>query len=173
MTALRFFVPGPPRGKGRPRLGRGGRTFTDPATVAYERRVRSAALDLLTGPRFAGTVAVFPEGALSLDVVAVSRVAGKAPLALCCRSTGKGSPRPDGDNVLKIVSDALNGLVWRDDSQIATWSCYRLEAGRDWTGEAPEEGVYVSVAPAGYEARDEAVAFCRWVRDGARVEAAS
>ena len=26
--------------------------------------------------------------------------------------------RPDGDNVMKLVGDALNDIVWRDDSQI-------------------------------------------------------
>lgn len=28
--------------------------------------------------------------------------------------------RPDGDNLAKLVGDALNGIVWRDDSQIVT-----------------------------------------------------
>lgn len=27
--------------------------------------------------------------------------------------------RPDGDNLEKYLNDALNGIVWRDDSQIA------------------------------------------------------
>ena len=26
---------------------------------------------------------------------------------------------PDGDNILKIVCDALNGLAWKDDTQVA------------------------------------------------------
>lgn len=28
--------------------------------------------------------------------------------------------RPDGDNVMKLLGDALNGIVWRDDAQICT-----------------------------------------------------
>lgn len=28
--------------------------------------------------------------------------------------------RPDADNIIKLVGDALNGIVWRDDSQIVT-----------------------------------------------------
>lgn len=34
--------------------------------------------------------------------------------------------RPDGDNVLKAVSDALNGIVWRDDAQIAQATIIKL-----------------------------------------------
>lgn len=28
--------------------------------------------------------------------------------------------RPDGDNIVKLLGDALNGIVWRDDAQIVT-----------------------------------------------------
>lgn len=28
--------------------------------------------------------------------------------------------RPDADNIAKLIGDALNGIVWRDDSQIVT-----------------------------------------------------
>lgn len=30
--------------------------------------------------------------------------------------------RPDGDNILKLLGDALNGIVWRDDAQIVSAS---------------------------------------------------
>ena len=30
--------------------------------------------------------------------------------------------KPDADNVLKTVGDALNGIVWKDDSQIVSAS---------------------------------------------------
>ena len=45
--------------------------------------------------------------------------------------------KPDIDNILKVVLDALNGLAYRDDSQVI--SCTVLKT----YGE--EEGVYVSV----------------------------
>jgi len=34
--------------------------------------------------------------------------------------------KPDGDNLQKFVWDALNGIYWKDDSQIAKWSGMKL-----------------------------------------------
>lgn len=34
--------------------------------------------------------------------------------------------KPDLDNVLKLIGDALNGICWRDDSQIAAINFIRL-----------------------------------------------
>lgn len=28
--------------------------------------------------------------------------------------------RPDADNIMKLIGDALNGIIWRDDAQIVT-----------------------------------------------------
>lgn len=36
--------------------------------------------------------------------------------------------RPDGDNCLKAVKDALNGLCWRDDAQVAGIEVTKLYA---------------------------------------------
>lgn len=44
------------------------------------------------------------------------------PKARCgkndCRDAIIMPKRPDGDNLLKMVGDALNGIVWKDDGQI-------------------------------------------------------
>jgi Holliday junction resolvase RusA-like endonuclease len=35
---------------------------------------------------------------------------------------GKGKiTKPDGDNIMKAICDALNGIVWRDDAQVVEW----------------------------------------------------
>lgn len=34
--------------------------------------------------------------------------------------------KPDCDNVVKLVADALNGITWKDDAQIAVLSFMRL-----------------------------------------------
>ena len=33
--------------------------------------------------------------------------------------------KPDGDNFAKIVGDALNKIVWADDSQIVMWQIFK------------------------------------------------
>jgi hypothetical protein len=34
--------------------------------------------------------------------------------------------KPDGDNIQKCVGDALNKIVWTDDSIIIMWQCLKL-----------------------------------------------
>lgn len=75
------------------------------------------------------------EGALSLTVCFVLKRA---------RSRRRGgiwhAHRPDVDNLLKSVMDALNSVAWRDDGQIA-----RLRADKRYAaeGEAPRVAVLV------------------------------
>lgn len=39
--------------------------------------------------------------------------------------------KPDADNQLKLIGDALNGIVWADDSQIAEIEFRRMYAHAD------------------------------------------
>lgn len=119
--AVVVSLPGPPRGKGRPRMRvitpRGGRAFagvyTDAETRNYEGMIRDVAnkamIDrpLLTGPLRVTVRALFP--------VPGSWSRKKREAALCglVRPTGK----PDCDNLGKVI-DSCNGIVWNDDSQI-------------------------------------------------------
>lgn len=114
-------LPGPPRGKGRPRTRvvktGGGKSFasiyTDAETRNYEGMLRQAAADavgnapLLAGPLIVAVHALFP--------VPASWSRRKRADALCgaMMPTGK----PDCDNLGKEI-DALNGIVWNDDSQV-------------------------------------------------------
>lgn len=142
-VALRFVVPGPPVGKGRPRFQmRGGKphTFTPDETLAFEGRVRAHAAEAM---RLAGVALL--EGPVELRVRAVW-------VALASKSK-KGRPgepkasRPDADNVLKAVADALNAVVYRDDAQVVT---AHVEKWRAATGEPAR--VEVEVIPLGASA---------------------
>lgn len=118
MADVHIVLEGQPQGKGRPRFSaRGGfaRAYTPAKTRSYEDRLRMAAeveMDcarLLEGPLFVWIEAVF--------VIPKSWSKKKQALAMSndLLPTGK----PDVDNILKIV-DALNGVVWKDDSQIVS-----------------------------------------------------
>lgn len=111
-----FIIPGEPKGKGRPRVSmRGGfaRAYTPSATRSYESEIAKAASD-------AGAEPV--TGPVALDVYAYHEIPRSWPRAKrqnaidgFLRPTG---PRNDLDNVVKAVSDALNGVAYRDDGQV-------------------------------------------------------
>jgi len=116
-SAYEFTIPGPPVGKGRPRMtARHGiaRSYTPAKTVAYEQLVREAWLH-------AGSHAVFPPDVPLWVWVhawfAVPKSASKARRAALL-DRGWCLKKPDGDNILKVVTDALNGIAYHDDAQV-------------------------------------------------------
>jgi Holliday junction resolvase RusA-like endonuclease len=122
-----LVIPGKPTGKGRPRFAK-GRTYTDPQTDAAELRVQRAWEDsgsprLHDGPLYFRLLIGVerPQGHFKRDG-SLSAAGLRAPFP-----TG----RPDLDNVCKLVTDALNGLAYRDDAQIVT-----LLADRCWSDRA-------------------------------------
>ena len=48
------------------------------------------------------------------------------------------STRPDGDNLVKLVTDAIEGVVYRNDGQICYWHI------EDWYGK-PKESPFVDL----------------------------
>ena len=113
---ISFRVPGPVRGKGRPRATvRGGfaRLYTDGKTRSYEAEVKFFALQAMAGrPPLDGPVEVRFDAVFAVPTSASKR-ARNAMLSGEDRPTKK----PDADNILKIA-DALNGVVFLDDKQI-------------------------------------------------------
>lgn len=116
MTArFSFSVDGKPRGKGRPRTSPfGGRPYTPAKTVAAEKEIATLAR-VAMGPLKLMT------GTVRLDIEAVFEVPRswsaklrQAALAGELEYTGK----PDRDNIMKLVMDALNGVAWLDDAQV-------------------------------------------------------
>lgn len=131
-----IFLPGTPRGKGRPRFGRAGefvRVWTDRKTKSYEEELSEAGVVAMkaTEPRL-GAVSVRIEAALAIPD-SWSKKKRQAALSGDLMPTGK----PDFDNISKIVGDALNKIVWKDDSQIINASFRKFYA--------PEPYLLVSV----------------------------
>lgn len=127
--AIVFFVPGEPRGKARARstvmtrrdgsvvMGKNGRPvvrhYTPDKTVQGERGIATWFRDAHTGPMMECPVI------LLIEVMHVptqtwptwkrSMVADQSMLPVT---------KPDGDNIRKLVKDALNKVAWRDDTQV-------------------------------------------------------
>lgn len=98
-----------PVAKGRPRFSRrSGRTYTPEVTASAEAEIKWL-LRKESPPCF--------EGAVHLELRAYFLRPKSAPKARVHHTT-----RPDLGNVVKLVEDAANGILWRDDSQIVSAS---------------------------------------------------
>ena len=117
MEKIKFFlIPGEPTGKGRPRFTRSGHAYTPERTASYEQAVRQAYKAEFPGEEpipACVPVAVKIMAGYSIPK-STSKVKAERMLAGEIRPTKK----PDADNIAKAVCDALNGVAYRDDSQI-------------------------------------------------------
>ena len=118
MTTASFVVPGPPQPKQRPRLGRQGCVYTPKATRAYE-DCRSLCA------RQAGL-----------------RTPSVTPVCLAIALYFPDRRRRDLDNAAKAVMDALNGVGYRDDSQVQTLHVTRAI-------DAANRRVEIAISPTG------------------------
>lgn len=115
MTPVTLVIPGDPRGKGRPRFNRAqGRAFTDSRTANAEGIVKVIAMAAMGDrPPFGCPVEVFVRAILPIPTSWSKKRQAEA-LTGDTLPTGK----PDLDNVLKLIWDGLNRIVFDDDSQI-------------------------------------------------------
>lgn len=119
--SIRIKVPGQPQGKGRVRFGN-GRTYTPAKTVAYEGLIALAGQtvmqghDLMEGPVYLTVTATFDIPKSRAKKIAMVMGGGIA----------WHTAKPDGDNIAKAVGDGLNGIVWKDDSQLAMIKCLKI-----------------------------------------------
>ena len=119
MDQVRFTIPGPPQGKARAKTVRNKYTgkpmsYTPEKTVLYENWIRTCYMqsdNQLFNNREALGISVYayfePPKSASKSKRAAMLSGGILPLK-----------KPDGDNILKAVCDALNGLAYRDDVQL-------------------------------------------------------
>ena len=116
MTTFYFVVPGEPQGKARVRFsGKNGKNYTPDKTVAYEELVRQRFLDTAQGLRFSDDEPVFMKVIINHKI---PKSASKKKRQQMLDDEILPIKRPDGDNCLKIIKDALNGIAYRDDCQV-------------------------------------------------------
>ena len=134
MKSVSFDIPGPPQGKARPRVVRArngmSMTYTPDKTVAYEELVRLRYKAAAQGFRFAD------DAQLAMQITAfypVPKSKSKRIKANMLAGAMRPTKKPDCDNVIKIICDALNELAYKDDAQIVVTQMskyYGEEIGR-------------------------------------------
>ena len=114
-----YQVEGNPVGKGRPRFARRGNfvsTYTPTKTRDYEDLIKDAARkamgsnELLETPV---TVAIY-------ITVPIPQSYSKKRTEACLSGSERPIKKPDIDNVAKCFLDAMNEIVYKDDTQVLT-----------------------------------------------------
>lgn len=112
-----FNVPGLPKGKGRPKFAKRGNFVsvrTPEETVVYENLIKTQAYQAMgDSDPFTGRVSMEARIGFQIPESWSNKKKAKA-VAGEISPTGK----PDIDNVVKALGDAMNGVVFKDDSQI-------------------------------------------------------
>lgn len=114
-----YLVEGTPVGKGRPRFARRGNfvsTYSPTKTRDYEDLIKDAARkamgsnELLETPV---TVAIY-------ITVPIPSSYSKKRTEACLSGSERPIKKPDIDNVAKCFLDAMNEIVYKDDTQVLT-----------------------------------------------------
>ena len=110
MNKLIFFIK--PTAKARPRAGRNG-FYTPAKTAEFESKIKIIAKQ--QNPKIIKGSPVWVS--ITFTFAATKK-----------KTNILHSSRPDLDNLVKAVCDALNGIAWEDDGQIAILECCKRYA---------------------------------------------
>lgn len=110
---VEFTIDGEPVGKARPRMNtRTGKAYTPDKTRMYEDYIK-----LL----YRTQIKYYFEGYIRLSIKAFYGVAksdSKKKKEDKLSNILRPSKKPDIDNVVKLIADGLNGIAYKDDTQI-------------------------------------------------------
>lgn len=110
-----FIVDGKPQGKQRPRFSRISKTvYTPNKTAKYEKQIAKAYTD-------SGGKCIPADCYVSVNVSAffpVPKSYSKKKREDCLERKLRPDKKPDMDNILKVVLDALNEVAYEDDKQV-------------------------------------------------------
>lgn len=111
---ITFFVEGQPRGKARPRIN----TFTKRAYTPTITKLYEEVIGLRFQERYKNFTPL--ECALEVEIKAIFEIPKSYSKKKRAELLGKEhTKKPDADNISKCILDSLNGLAYKDDSQIA------------------------------------------------------
>lgn len=118
-----FEVPGTIKGKGRPRVNSyTGMIYTPTTTKDYECLVEQ--YFLLKYPKFK-----MIEGRVAVNITAIFNIpksTKKADKEKMLQNEISPIKKPDIDNIVKIILDAMNKFAFKDDTQISKLSIEKL-----------------------------------------------
>lgn len=108
-----FVVEGEPKAKARHRTNKTGHTYTPDTTVNYENWVKLSYRIANKDKHLEGEIRASIHAYFTIPKSAVKgkRLAMK-------HNTVRPTKRPDVDNLAKSILDALNGIAYKDDSQV-------------------------------------------------------
>jgi Holliday junction resolvase RusA-like endonuclease len=125
LGGIKFIVYGIPTAKGRPRFFwmRNGATcaFTPKKTAGYESNVLSQALSHKPEKPLES-----PLGVMLLFCMPIPKGMRKADLANALQEHLPMKKKPDLDNLIKSILDPLNGVFWKDDSQVCAITALKV-----------------------------------------------
>lgn len=122
MKSCKFRVNGKIRGKARPRFSRNGHCFKVKDDTLYENSIINA-YRASDGVRFDDNDYI----RLRLDMYfAIPKSYSKKRRLNCIEGKERPAKKPDVDNVLKNICDALNEVAYKDDVQVIEVVCRKF-----------------------------------------------
>lgn len=131
---VEFVITGKPVAKARPRVLKNGITYTPKKTKDYEELVQDV-YKLQVGEDLG-------ESALLVEIdfyFTIPKSYTKKRRMAIERGEEAYTKKPDLDNLAKTITDALNGLAYKDDSQIIEMRLKKLYSSEDKVVVAIEE----------------------------------
>ena len=114
---IHFQVEGDPKGKGRPRFSRAGkftRVYTDKQTLDYEAVIKFFAAEAMGSTDLLET----PVSVFLYIRHAVPQSYSKKRTEACLSGLEQPCKKPDIDNIVKTFLDGMNGVIFKDDTQV-------------------------------------------------------
>ncbi len=123
---MTFVVEGEAVPQGRPRFMRNGHAYDPQKSRDYKEQVAFVASWAMRGQ------SVFPKGTPLKCVITIwqkiPKRFTKKQKELAENDFLRPTTKPDADNIAKAITDAMNGIVYADDSQIVEFICEKYYA---------------------------------------------
>ncbi len=118
-----FTIDGEPKGKGRPRFTKSGNTYTPKETSEYETLAAIAYKSKSKGEYFDKDVQI---RMVIVAYYSIPKTVSKKKCEQMVLTEIRPQKKPDLDNVIKIIMDALNGVAYHDDAQIVSVEAHKF-----------------------------------------------